>query len=123
MSEAFDDRTISELQKIRRANNAVLACATILNEDHQNDGCVPNGGQAWIRLNSQQKGGLVFAMEACAEMIDGLFTNYFEDRGIRWHDDHLPHIKEESAAMAALDSGEIDYPEFSRRVDGIGQQH
>jgi len=117
MSKTFDKRAISELQKVRRANNGVLACARIINEHHQNDGRVPRGGSAWILLDSQHLGGLVFAIEACSEMIDDLFTNEIEDHGVLWHDEHLPEVRKEWEATSALDSGEIDYAEFRKRLD------
>ncbi len=103
--QKFDDRTILELQRIRRANNGVFGCVRILNEHHSNGGSIPGSKGVFIRLDPQQESGLAFAIEACADMIDGLFEEYFEDRGVWWSEEHLPKIRKEAEAMDALSAG------------------
>jgi len=67
MSEAkqLDELTVQKLQEIRRANEAIKACAEILNEHGSNDG-IPAGPRVFIRFEPNQVMGLTFAIEACA---------------------------------------------------------
>ncbi len=115
MSNNYDERTTRKLQRIRRANNGILSCARLLNEHHSHGGSIPGSKGAWIRLDAQQENGLSFAIEACANMIDDLFTGYFEDRGVMWDEEHLPEIRREAEANDALHAGEIDFDQFKDR--------
>ena len=117
MTKKFDDRTIEELQRIRRANSAVLGCAQILNEHNSHDGSIPGSLGVFLRLEAQQAGSLVFAIEACSQVVDDLFESYFDPRGVAWDEEHLPDIRREAEAHAAMQAGEISYPEFEKRVD------
>ena len=108
----YDDRTILELQRIRRANNGILGCVRILNEHHSNGGSIPGSKGVFIRLDAQQESGLAFAIEACADMIDGLFEEYFEDRGVWWNEEHLPKIREQSESMDSYLNGETSFEQF-----------
>ena len=112
MSKNYDERTVRELQKVRRANNGILGCVRILNEHHANGGSIPGRKGVFIRLDAQQESGLTFAMEACADMIDGLFEEYFEDRGVWWNEEHLPKIREQSESMDSYLNGETSFEQF-----------
>ncbi len=117
MSNKFDDRTIEELQRVRRANNAVLGCARILNEHNSHDGSIPGRLGVFLRLDAEQEGSLVFAIETCSRFVDELFESYFDDRGVAWDREHLPDIRIEAEAHAAMQAGEISYPEYEKIVD------
>lgn len=69
-----------------------------------------------MRLDAQQEGSLVFAIEACSQVVDDLFESYFEPRGVNWDREHLPDIRIEAEAHAAMQAGEISYPEYEKRV-------
>ena len=47
-SKQLDEKTIQKLQEIRRANEAIKACAEILNEHGANDGSIPAGPRVFI---------------------------------------------------------------------------
>ena len=117
MSEAkqFDERTIQKLQEIRRANEAIKACAEILNEHGSNDG-IPAGPRVFIRFEASQVMGLTFAIEACANKIADEMNSYFEELGVNWSDDICPKVTEEAQAHAEMQSGDITYAEFEKRV-------
>ncbi len=110
MSEAkrLDELTIQKLQEIRRANEAIKACAEILNEHGSNDG-IPAGPRVFIRFEPNQVMGLTFAIEACANKIAGEMNSYFEDLGVNWTDDICPNVTEEAQAMEELHNGEITF--------------
>ena len=59
----YDNRTILELQRIRRANNGIFGCVRILNEHYSHEGSIPGSKGVWIQLDAQQQGGLAFAIE------------------------------------------------------------
>ena len=71
---------------------------------------------AWIRLDAQQEASLTFAIETCAKTIDDFFTNYFEDRGVMWDEEHLPEIRREAEANDALYASDIDFDQFKNRL-------
>ncbi len=118
MSEAkqLDEKTIEKLQEIRRANEAIKACAEILNEHGSNDG-LPAGPRVFIRFEPSQVMGLTFAIEACANKIADEMNSYFEELGVNWLDDICPKVTEEAQAHAELISGEITFDEFGSRVN------
>ncbi len=119
MSEAkqLDEKTIEKLQEIRRANEAIKACAEILNEHGSNDG-LPAGPRVFIRFEPNQVMGLTYAIEACANKIAGEMNSYFEDLGVNWLDDICPKVTKEAQARAEMQSGDITYAEYQKRVDG-----
>ncbi len=117
MSKSFDKETITELQKIRRANEAVLGCSQILSEHNTLKECMPGRLGAYLQLTPQQAHGLLYAIEACSRTIDDLFSNYLEDRGVCWEDEHLPDIRIEAEAHAAMQAGEISFPEYEKIVN------
>ena len=118
MSEAklFDDQTIQKLQEIRRANEAIKACADILNEHGSNSGSIPGGPSVFIRVNAAQEMGLIFAIEACARKIADEMDSYFEDLGVNWLDDFSAKLNREAQAVDELHNGEITFDEFESRV-------
>ncbi len=116
MSKAFDKETISELQKIRRANNAILGCAQILSEHGINKECMPHKLGAWLQLTPQQACGLQYAIETCARFTDDLFTDYLENLGVYWDNEHPPKVRKEAQATAEMINGDITYAEFERRL-------
>jgi len=116
MTKTFDKETISELQKIRRANNAVLGCSQILHEHSVNKECVPGRLGAYIQLTAQQACGLLYAIEACSRTIDDSFSSYLQDRGVNWDDEHLPEVGKTAQAHAEMINGDITYAEFERRL-------
>ena len=117
MSKNLDENVISELQKIRRANNAILGCAQILNESIVLKACIPGRLGAYLQVTSQQECGLIFAIEACSRFTDDLFTEYLEDLGIGWSDEHLPEVRKEAEAHAEMISGKITYAEYERKLN------
>ena len=118
MSNEFDERTIRELQRIRRANNGILGCVRILNEHQSHGGSIPANKGAWIRLDAEQESGLAFAIEACADMIDELFESYFDDYGVGWDEEHLPEIRREAESMESYLSGKTSFDDF-KKENGI----
>ncbi len=117
MSKSFDKETISELQKIRRANNAVLGCSQILSEHDTLKECTPGRLGAYLQLTAQQACGLLYAIEACSRAITDTFNGYLEERGVGWEDEHLPEVRREAEANAAMQTGEISFPEYEKIVD------
>ena len=105
MSHTFDKETISKLQDIRRANNAILGCSQILQEHDALKECTPGRPGPYLQLTSQQECGLMYAIEACARFTDDLFTEYLEDRGVLWTDEHLPEVRKEAEALYQLRQG------------------
>jgi len=112
----FDEETIQKLQEIRRANEAIKACAEILNEHGSNSGSIPAGPSVFIRVNPAQVMGLTFAIEACARKIAAEMNSYFEDLGVNWLDDFSPKLNREAQAVDELHNGEITFDEFESRV-------
>ena len=117
MSKKFDDRTIEELQKIRRASNAITACIEILNEHSIMKECVPVGPGPCILLNAQQEGGLIHAIEACSRSIDETFDEDLEKLGVGCNNEWMPKKRKEAEAHMAMQRGEISYDEYSKVVD------
>ena len=111
-TQKFDERTILELQWIRRANNGIFGCVRILNEYHANGGSIPGSKGVFIRLDAQHESGLAFAIEARADMIDGLFEEYFEDHGVWWNEKHLPEIREQAESMESYLDGKTSFEHF-----------
>ncbi len=99
-SKQLDEKTIQKLQEIRRANEAIKACAEILNEHGSNDGSIPSVPCVFIRVNAAQEMGLTFAIEACANKIAGEMNSYFEGFGVNWLDEICPNTTKEAQAMA-----------------------
>ena len=120
MSKNLDENVISELQKIRRANNAILGCAQILNENMVLKACIPGRLGAYLQVTPQQECALIFAIEACSRFTDDLFTNYLEDLGVNWDDEHLPEVRKEAEAHAEMISGKITYVEYERKLNDEG---
>ena len=118
MSNNYDERTVQELQKVRRANKGVLGCVRILNEHYSNVGSIPARKCVWIRLDAQQESGLTFAIEACADMIDGLFEEYFEDHGVGWNEEQLPEFREQAESMESYLDGKTSFEQF-KEENGI----
>jgi len=118
MSNTFDKETISKLQDIRRANNAILGCSQILQEHDVLKECIPDQPGPYLQLTTQQACGLMFAIEACARFTDDLFTEYLEDRGILWTDEHLPEVRKAAESAGAFQRGEIDFEQF-KKENGI----
>ena len=123
-STILDDRdselkkgTISQLQEIRRANSGIRSCVEILNENSINTGSVPGEPCVWIRLNPDQAGGLLYAIEACSERISDLFDSELENLGVNWQDDFMPELSAEAKALADLHNGETTFEEFESRVN------
>ena len=112
----FDKQTISRLQEIRRANAAIKACAEILNEHSANQASVPSGPQVFIRIDPSQEMGLTFAIEACARKIAEDMDAYFEGLGVNWLDDICPEVTAEAQAQAEMQSGDVTYADFEKRV-------
>ena len=118
MSKTFDKETISKLQDIRRANNAILGCSQILQEHDVLKECTPGKPGPYLQLTPDQAGGLMFAIEACARFTDDLFNEYLEDRGVNWTDEHLPEVREAAESADAFQRGEIDFEQF-KKENGI----
>ncbi len=116
MSKTFDESTIAELQKIRRANNAVLGCSQILSEHYTLKECTPGRLGAWLQLTPQQACGLHYAIEACSRTIDDSFNGYMEDRGVNWDDEHLPEVRKEAEARDQLIRREIDFDQYKKEM-------
>jgi len=112
----FDEETIQKLQEIRRANEAIRACAQILNEHGSNAG-LPTRPGVFIRLEANQEMGLTFAIEACANKIAEEMNTYFEDLGVYWLDDICPEVTAQAQAADELQKGEITFDEFESRVN------
>jgi len=120
MSKSFDNETITELQKIRRANEAVLGCSQILSEHNTLKECSPGRLGAYLQLTSQQACSLLFAIEACSRTVADTFDDYLEERGVGWEDEHLPEVRIEAEAHAAMQAGEISFPEYEKIVNPHG---
>ena len=116
MSEKFDENVISELQKIRRANHAILGCAQILNEHTVLKECTPGRLGAYLQVTAEQECGLLYAIETCSRFTDDLFSNYLETLGVNWSDEHLPEVREQAEAMDQLQSGEINFEQYKDRL-------
>ncbi len=112
----FDEETIQKLQEIRRANEAIKACAEILNEHGANQASVPSGPRVFIRVSPFQETGLIFAIEACARKIADEMDSYFEDLGVNWLDEISPKLNREAQAVDELHNGDITFDEFESRV-------
>ena len=117
MSKTFDKETISKLQDIRRANNAILGCSQILQEHDVLKECTPGKPGPYLQLTPDQAGGLMFAIEACARFTDDLFNEYLEDRGVNWTDEHLPEVRKEAEALAEMISGDITYAQYEKKLE------
>ena len=47
-----------------------------------------------VVLAGQQEIGLHYVIEACADMIDGLFYDLEDELEIQWAEEHLPKVRE-----------------------------
>ncbi len=117
MSNTFDKETISKLQDIRRANNAILGCSQILQEHDVLKECTPGRLGPYLQLTPQQACGLMFAIEACARFTDDLFEGHLDDRGVGWTDEHLPEVRKEAEALAEMLSGDITYAQYEKKLE------
>ena len=113
----LDEETIRILQGMRRANEAIVTCAAILNEHGSNDGSIPSGPCVFIRLDPNQEMGLHFAIEACSRQIKNEFDGPLEDLGVYWNDDFSPDLNRQAEAVHELHNGEITFDEFESRVN------
>ena len=114
----LSEKTIWMLQQVRRANAGIIGCIEILNEDGINEPSIPGGPTVFIRLECHQRMGLEFAIEACSRDIARIFDNHLEDLGVEWLDDICPKVTEEAQAVAEMQSGDITYAEFEKKMDG-----
>jgi len=112
----LSEKTIWMLQQVRRANSAIIGCIEILNEDGVNEPSIPSGPSVFIRLEPHQEMGLHYAIEACSRDIARIFNEHLEDLGVEWLDDICPKVTEEAQAHAEMQSGDITYAEFEKRV-------
>ena len=112
----LSEKTIWMLQQVRRANSAIIGCIEILNEDGVNEPSVPSGPSVFIRLEPHQEMGLHYAIEACSRDIARIFNEHLEDLGVEWLDDICPKVTNEAQAHAEMQSGDITYAEFEKRV-------
>lgn len=62
--------------------------------------------------------GLHYAIEACSRDIARTFDEHLEEIGVNWLDEICPTVTEEAQARAEMQSGEITYAEYQKRVDG-----
>ena len=99
----------------RRANEAIQACAQILNEHGSNAG-LPTGPGVFLRLEVNQEMGLTFAIEACARKIAEEMNDHFQDLGVNWLDDICPEVTAEAQSAAELQYGEITLADFEKRA-------
>ena len=112
----LNEKTIWMLQQVRRANSAITGCIEILNEDGVNEPSIPSGPSVFIRLEPHQEMGLHYAIEACSRDIARIFNEHLEDLGVEWLDDICPKVTNEAHAHAEMQSGDITYAEFEKRV-------
>ncbi len=61
---------------------------------------------------------LHYAIEACSRDIARTFDEPPEEIGVNWLDEICPTVTEEAQARAEMQSGEITYAEYQKRVDG-----
>ena len=109
---------IEKLQQIRRANNGMRGCAEILIEHDVNKESVNTSPGANIVLTVQQEAGLHYVIEACADMIDGLFYDLEDELEIQWTEEHLPEVSEAAESAGAFERGEINFEQF-KKENGI----
>ena len=109
--------TIRQLQQIRRANQGIRACVEVLNEHSINNGSIPGGPCVWIRLDADQEGGLLYAIEACSKRISDLFDNDLEKLGVKWQDEFMPELSAEAEAHAEMVRGDITYAEYEKKLN------
>ncbi len=112
----LSEKTIWMLQQVRRANAAIIGCIEILNEDGINEPSIPGKPEVFIRLESHQRMGLEFAIEACSRDIARIFDDHLEDLGVEWLDDICLKVTEEAHALAEMQNGEITFAEFEKRA-------
>ena len=91
---------ISQLQRIRRANNGVRGCSEILTEHSVNKESVHIRPGAVIVLTAQQELGLLYVIEATAQMVDDLFYD-LEKQGVEWSEEHMPEVRKEAEEYIA----------------------
>ena len=113
----LSEKTIWMLQQVRRANAGIIGCIEILNEDGINEPSIPGNPEVFIRLESRQRMGLEFAIEACSRDIARIFDDHLEDLGVEWLDDICPKVTKEAQAVAEMQSGDITYAEFESRAN------
>ncbi len=112
----LSEKTIWLLQQVRRANAGIIGCIEILNENGVNEPSIPGGPEVFIRLETHQRMGLEFAIEACSRDIARIFDDHLEDLGVEGLDDICPEVTEEAQSLAEMQSGDITYAEFEKRV-------
>jgi len=117
-STVLKEGTIRKLRQMRRANQGIRSCIEVLNEHIINKGSMPGDPCVWIRLNAEQEGGLLYAIEACSQRISNIFDTDIEDLGVYWQDDFMPEISAEAKAHAEMTRGDITFAEFEKRLSG-----
>ena len=108
------ENRICKLQQIRRANNGMRGCAEILIQHSVNKESVNPSPGANIVLTVQQEIGLHYVIEACADMIDGLFYDLEDELEIEWTEAHLPEVRKEAESAGAFERGELDFEQFKK---------
>ncbi len=53
-------------------------------------------------------------IEACADLIDGLFYDLGDELEIQWTEEHLPKVREAAESAGAFERGEIDFEQFKK---------
>ncbi len=114
----LSEKTIWLLQQVRRANAGIIGCIEILNEHDVNKECGADNPGVFIQLEVHQETGLHYAIEACSRDITRIFDEHLEEIGVNWLDEICPKATEVAQAHAKMQSGEITYAEYQKRVDG-----
>jgi hypothetical protein len=112
----LNEKTIRLLQRVRRANEAILGCIQVLREDGVNEACCASVPGVFIRLEAAQRAGLEFAVETCAEAAASVFDEHLEDLGVHWTEEICPEVTANARAVDDLKHGRMTYEELEQEV-------
>ena len=112
----LNEKTIRLLQKVRRANEAILGCIQVLREDGVNEACCASVPGVFIRLEANQRAGLEFAVETCAEAAASVFDEHLEDLGVHWTEEICPEVTATARAVDDLKHGRNTFKELEQEI-------
>ena len=70
----------------------------------------------FIRLEVDHEMGILFAIEACSDVVADLFNGPLEEAGVGWMDEWLPELGKEAVAQDQLQRGEINFEQFKEEL-------
>ncbi|MEO0364966.1 MAG: hypothetical protein AAF265_05670 [Pseudomonadota bacterium] len=93
-----------QLRELWQCTTGIEACAEILRQDAENDGCLPSMPCAYTVLDQRLRAGLADAIAVCSQVSAATLEKWFDRQALQTYEEWRPDVAEE---IAALDRGEL----------------